>query len=303
MEEEHEEIVGEVVKMLVENDLYVKPEKCKWKVKKAGFLEVVIRPERIKIEEEKVKGVLDWPILKEVKDIQRFLGLANYYWQFINDFTVIARSLYDIVKKDQKWKQAERQKEAFRELKERFTKEPVLAALDLDKKIRMEVDILDYTIGEVLSMECEDERQRPVAFLSKSLNKTERNYKIHNKEILAVIKELENWKYLLEGTKFKFEVWTNHKNLEYFMKVQKLNRRQAYWALYLSRFDFILKHVLETKIGKADRLSKRQDQKIGVGKNNENQVFIKDHWIHSLAKVVIEGPEVEIIEKIKKSQE
>ena len=64
MEEEHEEIVGEVVKMLVENDLYVKPEKCKWKVKKAGFLEVVIRPERIKIEEEKVKGVLDWPILK-----------------------------------------------------------------------------------------------------------------------------------------------------------------------------------------------------------------------------------------------
>ena len=76
----------------------------------------------------------------------------------------------------------------------------------------MEVDILDYTIGEVLSMECEDERQRPVAFLSKSLNKTERNYKIHNKEILAVIKELENWKYLLEGTKFKFEIQTDHKN-------------------------------------------------------------------------------------------
>ncbi len=68
----------------------------------------------------------------------------------------------------------------------------------------MEVDILDYTIGEVLSIECEDKRWKPVAFLSKSLNKTERNYKIHNKEILAVIKELENWKYLLEGTKFKF---------------------------------------------------------------------------------------------------
>ena len=70
----------------------------------------------------------------------------------------------------------------------------------------MEVDILDYAIEEVLSMECEDRRQRLVAFLSKSLNKTEKNYEIHNKEMLAVIRGLENWSHLLEGTKYKFEV-------------------------------------------------------------------------------------------------
>jgi len=64
--------------------------------------------------------------------------------------------------------------------------------------------------------------------------------------MLAVIRGLENWRYLLEGTMFKFKVWTDHKNVEYFMKVQKLNRKQVRWALYLSRFDFILKHVLET---------------------------------------------------------
>jgi len=108
-------------------------------------------------------------------------------------------------------------------LKEKFTKELVLVALDLDKKIRMEVDASDYTTGEILSMECEDGKWRLVAFLSKSLNKTERNYKIHDKEILAVVRELENWRHLFEGAKFKFEVWTDHKNLEYFMKVQKLN--------------------------------------------------------------------------------
>ena len=99
---EHNEIVEEVVKRLAENDLYVKPEKCKWKVKEVEFLGVVIKPERIKIEEEKVKGVLDWPTLKGVKDVQKFLGLTNYYWQFIKDFTVIARSLHNMVKKDQK---------------------------------------------------------------------------------------------------------------------------------------------------------------------------------------------------------
>ena len=82
----------------------------------------------------------------------------------------------------------------------------------------MEVDTLDYVIGEVLSIECEDRKQRLVVFLSKFLNETERNYKIHNKEILVVIRGLENWRHLLEGTKFKFEAWTDYKNLEYFLK-------------------------------------------------------------------------------------
>jgi len=113
----------------------------------------------------------------------------------------------------------------------------VLAAPDLDKKMRMEVDASDYTIGGVLSMECENRRWRPIAFLSKSLNKTKRNYEIHDKEILAIIRRLESWRHLLEGVQSKFEIWTDHKNLEYFMKAQNLNWRQAQWALYLSRFD------------------------------------------------------------------
>ena len=197
-------------------------------------MEVVIGLEEIKIEKKKVKGVLDWLTPKCVKDVQKFLGLANYHCQFIQGFTSIAMPLYNMVKKNQKWDWTEKQKEVFRELKERFTKEPVLAVLDLDKKMRMEVDVLDYAIGDVLSMECEDRRWRPVAFLSKSLNKTEKNYETYDKKMLAIIKGLENWRHLLEGACFKFEIWTDHENLEYFMKAQKLNRRQARWALYLS---------------------------------------------------------------------
>ena len=87
------------------------------------------------------------------------------------------------------------------------------------------MDTSDYAMNGVLSIECENERWRLVAFLSKSLNETKRNYKIHNKDILVVIRGLENWRYLLKGTKFKFEVWSDHKNPEYLMKVWKLNRR------------------------------------------------------------------------------
>jgi len=117
-----------------------------------------------------------------------------------------------MVKKDKKWDWTEKQE---------------LAVLDLDKKLRIEVDALDYTTGEILLMEGEDGKWRPVAFLSKSLNETERNYKIHDKEMLAIIRGLKAWKHLLERVQFKFEIWTDHKNLEYFMKAQKLNRRQA----------------------------------------------------------------------------
>ena len=112
-------------------------------------------------------------------------------------------------------------------MKKRFIKELVLAVLDLDNKMRMEIDMSDYATGEVLSIKCEDGKWQLVVFLLKSLNEIERNYEIHDKKMLAGIKGLENWRHLLESTKYKFEVWTDHKNLEYFMKVQKLNRRQA----------------------------------------------------------------------------
>jgi len=134
MEKGHNKLVVEVIKRLEENDLYVKPEKYKWKVKEVEFLGVVIGPEGIKMEKEKVKGVLEWLSPKYIKDVQKFLGLENYYRWFIEGFATVARPLHDLVKKDKKWDWMEREKKVFKELKERFTKKPVLAAPDIDKK-------------------------------------------------------------------------------------------------------------------------------------------------------------------------
>ena len=101
-EEGYNELVAEVIRRLEENDLYMKPEKCKWKVKEVEFLGVVIGLEGIKMEKEKVKGVLEWPTPRCIKDVQKFLGLANYYFRFIEGFAMVARLLHDLVKKDKK---------------------------------------------------------------------------------------------------------------------------------------------------------------------------------------------------------
>jgi len=132
----------------------------------------------------------------------------------------------------------------------------MLVALDIDKEMRVEADASEYATGGVLSMKCEDEKWRLVAFILKLLNEIERNYEIHDREMLAIIRYLDEWRHLLEGAQSKFEIWSDHKNLEYFMSSQKLNHRQARWALYLSRFDFTLKHVPGSSMGKADSLSR-----------------------------------------------
>ena len=113
-EEGYDKVVEEVVKRLAENDLYIKLEKCKWKIREIKFLEVVIGLKKIKIEKEKVKEVLNWLTLKGVKNIQKFLRLANYYQWFIKNFIVIARLLHGLIKKDQKWNWTKRQEKTFK---------------------------------------------------------------------------------------------------------------------------------------------------------------------------------------------
>ena len=102
IEEGHDEIVDEILKRLEENDLYIKPEKCMWKVKRIGFLGIVIGPNGIEMKKKKVDGVLSWPEPKNVKDIRNFLGLANYYRRFIKDFSQVARPMNMLTRKDVK---------------------------------------------------------------------------------------------------------------------------------------------------------------------------------------------------------
>ena len=198
---------------MVENDLFIKLEKYVWKVREVRFLGVVIGPDGVKIEKEKVQKVVDWPVPRSMKDMQMFLGLANYYRQFVKDFARVVKLLYKMMRKDVKWNWGERQQKAFEKLKKRFTTESVLVTPDLDKEIRVEVNVSYFAMGGVLFIKYKNEKQRLVAYISKLLNEAKRNYKIHNKEMLAIIRHLEVWRHFLEGAKSEFEIWIDYKTL------------------------------------------------------------------------------------------
>jgi len=138
-----------------------------------------------------------------------------------------------------------------------------------------------------------------VAFYSKSLSPVKRNYEIHNKEILAIIRVLEEWRHFLEGARHLVEIWMDHKNLEYFMTAKKLNRRQARWSLYLARFDFKLTHRPGHSMGKPDVLSWRLDHGKGTS-DNEDIVLLQPELlaIQALEGIQLEGPEKNIIREI-----
>ena len=158
IEEGHDEIVEEVLRRMEENDLFVKPEKCVWKVREVGFLGVIIGPDGVRMEKEKVQEVVDWPVPKSVKDVQKFLGLANYYKWFVKDFAKIAKLLHEMTRKETKGNWGEKQQKAFEKLKERFTTELVLVTPDLDREMRVKVDASDFATGGMLLMKCEDEK-------------------------------------------------------------------------------------------------------------------------------------------------
>jgi len=129
----------------------------------------------------------------------------------------------------------------------------------------------------------------------------EQNYEIHNKEMLAIIRALEEWRHFLEGAIHLVEIWTNHKNLKYFMTAKKLNRRQARWSLHLARFDFLLHHRPRCTIDKPDILSKRADHR-NRASNNENIVFLQPEFLAvcALEGVELTGMEQKILSDIHK---
>ena len=238
---------------------------------------------------------MEWPEPKNLKQTQAFLGFTNFYQRFVRGYSEVARPLTRLTGKEGfSW--GPEQKSAFQKLKDRIAEDAVLALPTDDGKFRVEADASEGATGAVLSQEQEGE-WRPVAFMSHGLNETERNYKIYDKEMLAIMLALEEWRSLLMGAKHTFEILTDHQNLQYFKTPQKVNRRQARWITELSEFDFVLSHRAGALNKKADLLSRRADHDQGKG-DNENVVLLKPEYFRS-QEIVIEGPEAEIMSQIK----
>jgi len=251
--EEHRRVTRRVLELLRKNNLFLKPEKCEFEKTEVEYLGVIVSQYSVKMDPVKVAGVTEWPIPSNRKEVQSFLGFTNFYCRFIQGFSHLARPLFNLTQKDTDWRWGAEEQSAFDSLKERITTAPILALPDNSRLFRIEADSSYFATGAVLSQQSpEDNKWHPVAFLSKSLSPVEQNYEIHDKEMLAIVRALEEWRHFVEGAEHRCEIWTDHKNLQYFMTAKKLNRRQARWSLLLARFDFIMHHRPGKSMGKTE---------------------------------------------------
>jgi len=304
-EEEHEQAVQRVLEVLAEHKLFLCPEKCEFHRKRIEYLRLVISENKVEMDPVKVAGVRDWPIPKNWTDMQAFIGFVNFYHRFIRDFSTIARPLFDLTRSDKAWNWDTKEQDAFERLKTAVTTAPVLVSPQDSEPFRIEADSSDFTSGAVLSQQLpREEKWHPVAFYSKSLSPVEWNYEIHDKEMLAIIRTLEEWRHFLEGARHPVEIWTDHKNLEYFMTAKKLNYHQACWSLYLARFDFKLTHRPGRFMGKLDVLSQRPDHGKGTS-DNEDVVLLRPKLlaIRALEGIQSKGPERDILREIRQGNQ
>src|SRR5882724_7336033 len=151
------------------------------------YLGLILLEGRVEMDPVKVAGVCDWPTPRNVTKVQSFIGFVNFYRRFIQDFSHIAISLHQLIKKGETWRWAGDEQKAFEELKWLITSTPILTQPDQDAYFRLETDASRYAMGAVLSQLCEDDKWQPVGFTSKSLSSAKRNYEIHDKELLSII--------------------------------------------------------------------------------------------------------------------
>ena len=280
--DEHQRVVRQVLDVLRAHRLYLRSSKCEFESQRIEYLGLVISEGRISMDPVKVAGVQEWPVPKNTREVLSFVMFVNFYRRFIRGFSDITRPLHDLTKKDTAWRWTAVEQTAFDALKLAVTTAPVLAFPNDCAPYRVEADSSDFATGAVLSQVQEDGKWHPVAFLSKSLDQVQRNYDIGDKEMLAIIRALTEWRHFLEGAEHRFEILSDHQNLKSFMAAKDLNRRQARWSLYLSRFDFLLTHRPGKHCGKPDALSRRPDHR-SEGKDNEDIVLLKPEYFRIAA--------------------
>jgi hypothetical protein len=253
----HIQHVRKILQRLRETNIQADVNKCEFHITETKFLDMIVDRDEIKMNFEKIKTIVEWSKLTHLKEVQTFLKFVNFYKRFIKDFSNVAKSLVKLIRKDQLFSWSRDCQAAFDELKKRIIETSVLSYFSSELKTFLKSDSSDYVSAEVLSQKENDDLIRSVTYFSKTLSSAECNYEIYDKELLTIIRCFEQWRAELQSIKSSTNVLTNHKSLEYFMTIKKLNRRQIRWAEFLAEFDFKIAYQSEKKNDKADSLTRR----------------------------------------------
>ncbi|CAI7839790.1 unnamed protein product [Closterium sp. NIES-53] len=250
---QHIEHLRRVFEILRWEKFYVKLSKSEFALKKVQFLGHMVSAQGVHVDPKKIEAVRTWKTPENVKELQQFLGFANYYNRFVPQYAKIATPLTNLLKKNTLFKWEDVHQQAMEQLKTALTSAPVLILPDPEKDYVIEADASDQAVGAVL-MQVQGKGLQPIAYLSKKLHGAELNYTIHDKEALAIITALKTWRCYLEGR--KTTVYTDHCSLKYLKTQPTLSRRQVRWIEFLeTHFDYDIVYKPGHK-NKADALSR-----------------------------------------------
>jgi hypothetical protein len=294
--DEHVIHVAKVLETLQRNQLYVNPDKCEWGVDKVSFLGHVVSAKGIAVDGSKIEAIQGWPVPKNVAELRSFLGLAGYYRAYVPHYSQVAADLTCLTGKSQSWVWGESQERAFRRLKELLSSAPVLVVPDMDQPFVIHTDASDFAVGAMLEQN-QGGGLQPIAYLSKKLNPAQCNYSTYEKELLAIVEALKEWKHYLLGSKHRIRIVCDHQPLKSLLNQQVLSARVARWIDFIQLFYLRIEHKPGQQNAAADGLSRRADHDDGASVRAEQRTAN----IKSLLSTVYSNELVvqEIVEQIK----
>ena len=265
---EHTQHVRRVLSRLAKYRLFARLDKCEFYVTQVGFVGFIVSPAGVEMERSRIATIQDWPTPKTHRDIQVFLGFANFYRRFIASYSQVARPLNELLRGSVKGKftgqtlvMSDEAIAAFQELKRCFTSAPILRHFDPALPIQLETDASKYAIAGILSQSDSGDTQahwRPVAYWSRSLKEAELNYGVGDAEMLAIVEACKQWRHYLEGATHAIRCLTDHANLRTFLSTKTLRGKYARWWEILSALDLNISYRAG-KLNPADAPSRRPD--------------------------------------------
>ena len=295
--EDHLIHIESILQSLSKHNLNAKMSKCEFFKKSLTFLGHIVSRDGIRVCPEKVTSVREFPIPINVKELRSFLGLSNYYRRFVDGYSKIASVLTKLLQKNVEYKWTTECQSAFDEMKEKLTQAPVLAFADYNLQFILTTDACDSGIGGVLS-QCFDGVEKPVLFLSRTLNEHERNYATTHKECLAIVWCIKQCEHYLLGN--KFVIRTDHHALKWLMSVKDHNGRLMRWALMLMEYEFEIQHVKGKTNFVADALSRHPVNMIVSNEEEEDEEEEEEEQKHEENNVTIDGIEVRAGHKLQR---
>jgi len=237
---EHAKHLRTVLKVLRKEKLYARMEKCAFAVDKVDFLGHTISGDGLQVDATKVRAIEKWSAPTNRKELLSFLGMAGYYRKFIANYANLVLPISDLAKDSTPWKWTNHQDKAFLTIKAALQQAPVLKLPDFDQPFMITTDASGYCCGAVLSQLDDHGHDRPIAFLSKKLGDTERNWPSHEKELYAIKLALTKWRPYVYGA--HFDVFTDNSTCHWFLKTPVLTAKLTRWLDFFSSFDFTLHH-------------------------------------------------------------